>query len=158
MKIVDFIINLVTNHHFFNLDVSNIKNDVEVSLTIAIIYTVLVFLGGLLGKFMHDEKVKILYIFLQIIYCIVNTLILSFVWLSLTMLLGNFGFGSFMILWFIIYVGYGLWRLLDNNSMYVFNLGSIPEWVCENYEKKHNYYSDLNKDYKNFKQYNEDLI
>jgi hypothetical protein len=45
-----------------------------------------------------------------------------------------------------------------NDEAYIFGAGKIPGWICDNYESKRKFYTELNNDYKKFKQYNEEII
>lgn len=77
----------------------------------------------------------------------------------LTYFLGNTGVITFII-WFIgVFIIYGSYKLVvDDNSIYIFNVGKIPDWICDNYKNKRKFFTELNNDYKNFNQNNKEII
>jgi hypothetical protein len=48
--------------------------------------------------------------------------------------------------------------VVDDNSIYIFNVGKIPDWFCDNYKNKRKFFTELNNDYKNFNQNNKEII
>lgn len=158
MNIVNFISNFFMNHHLLKLDINN--DFIKVLLIISIIYTCSLFMFG-----MSIRKVSILHTILQFTYCILNTIFLLFIFGLFAYLLGNAGIITFMILFFSVglykLLDVGLYKLLEittENTVYVFNVGRLVGWVCDNYESKKKFYKGYNNEYNKFKQYNEEII
>ena len=153
MNIVNFVSNFFMNHHLLKLDINN--DFIKVILIISLIYTCVLFIFG-----MFIRKVSILHTILQITYCILNTMCLLFIFGLFTYFLGNAGVIAFTIL-FVIFFSVGLYKLLEittENTVYVFNVGRLVGWICENYESKKKFYEGYNNEYNKFKQYNEEII
>lgn len=153
MNIVNFVSNFFMNHHLLKLDINN--NFIKMILIISLIYTCLLFIFGMIIR-----KVSILHTILQITYCILNTLFLLFIFGLFTYFLGNAGVIAFTLL-FIIFLVTGIYKLTEittENNIYVFNVGRLVGWICENYESKKEFYKGYNNEYNKFKQYNEEII
>lgn len=153
MNIVNFVSNFFMNHHLLKLDINN--DFIKVILIISLIYTCILFIFGMLIR-----KVSILHTILQFTYCILNTLFLLFIFGLFTYFLGNAGVIAFTLL-FIIFLVTGLYKLMETtteNNIYVFNVGRLVGWICENYESKKEFYKGYNNEYNKFKQYNEEII
>ena len=151
MNIVNFVSNFFMNHHLLKLDINN--DFIKVILIISLIYTCLLFIFGMIIR-----KVSILHTILQITYCILNTMCLLFIFGLFTYFLGNAGVIAFTLL-FIIFLVTGIYKLTDTeNNIYVFNVGRLVGWICENYESKKKFYEGYNNEYNKFKQYNEEII
>ena len=152
MNIVNFVSNFFMNHHLLKLDINN--DFIKVILIISLIYTCLLFIFG-----MFIRKVSILHTILQFTYCILNTMCLLFIFGLFTYFLGNAGVIAFSIL-FIIFLVTGIYKLTvtTENTVYVFNVGRLIGWICENYESKKKFYKGYNNEYNKFKQYNEEII
>jgi len=151
MKIVNFILNFFINNHLSKLDIN--ADGVGLILVLALIYSGVLFIFGLIFR-----KFTILYALLQLIYCMLNTTFILLICGLLTYLLGNVGLIIFGAAFFIfLWIGFG--KLLGNDdNIYVFNVGKLPGWICDNYESKQEFYTKLNNDYNEFKQYNEEII
>jgi hypothetical protein len=150
MKIVNFISNFFINHHLLKLDINN--DLIEFILICSILYTCFLFLCGIL-----ITKFSILHTLLHLIYCVLNSIIILFFCGLLIFLLGNAGIITFCLL-FVIFLITGFAYFIVNNNMYVFNVGKLSEWICDNYKNKRVFFTKLNNDYKNFKQYNQEII
>lgn len=153
MNIVNFVSNFFMNHHLLKLDINN--DFIKVILIISLIYTCLLFIFGMIIR-----KVSILHTILQFTYCILNTLFLLFIFGLFTYFLGNAGVIAFSIL-FVIFLVTGIYKLTEittENNIYVFNVGRLIGWICENYESKKKFYEGYNNEYNKFKQYNEEII
>jgi len=150
MKIVNFISNFFMNHHLLKLDINN--DLIEFILICSIVYTCFLFLCGIL-----ITKFSILHTLLHLIYCVLNSIIILFFCGLLTFLLCNAGIITFCVLFFIFLI-IGFANFFDINNIYVFKVGKLSEWICDNYKTKQVFFTKLNNDYKNFKQYNKEIV
>jgi hypothetical protein len=139
------------NNHLLKLDIN--ADFIIFILVVALIYSLLLFACGLFIR-----KFSVLYTILQFIYCVLNSITILIFCGLFTYFLGNAGIIIFSLL-FITFLVYGSYKLMVNDDgIYVFNVGKIPEWICDNYESKRKFYIELNNEYKKFKQYNEEII
>jgi hypothetical protein len=151
-------LNTITNFLYdYSLLKITIDNDVvELFFIGFIIHSICLFLFGLLSAWM-DSKCTWLYSFLNLIYCVLNDIFSIFFGIGIIFLLGDIGIIIFITIFTLFFV-FGFIKLMIYNDVYLFNLGIFPKLINENYISKRNFYINLNKEYNEFKQYNQEII
>lgn len=147
------------NHHLLKLDMTytDLDNGVVILLIILLVHLVLLLIFGLVERHENKNPMTPLYVVTYVIYSILNEILTLFICVGLLLLLGNVGGIIFMILCVVLFC-IGLFGFIVKDDIFIFGAGKLPDWISDNYYAKQSYYTKLNDAYKQFKQYNEEII
>ena len=145
------------NHHLLKLDMTSVDlySIIQILLIILVIHSIAVFIYGLVRRD-EEDIITPIYVVTYIIYSILQDILTLLIFVGF-LLLGNVGGIVFLVLYVVIFFD-GFFRLINEDAVFMFSIGKIPEWISDNYYAKRSYYTKLNNDYKQFKQYNEEII